>query len=333
MLTETLYVATDIHGLQHLPGYDRRWVLPRVAHGTSTPGPEVVASSGEHDLVLFDAAGLLDELGERIFVAELGDTDAQVKMGGDEEGAAASPEGTREEGEEVHRCSGRRGRLLHEAAWDASRAARFALECASHVLGDAAAVSLPHGPTLAEVLAEARRFLDEAGAVDEQRLGFLARVSVARRLRRTKDRLGRLAGAVSDQDVLEGLDALDDPAWATVAALGDAVLAAIEALTLLALPRYVAQREQAYDAGDSSGSAPVPQVLTTPWGPVLVGGSSIAEHVPTYISARDAAERSRLVSLDRDGKEAEAAERSWQAELLEKVLASDHEASDHEASS
>lgn len=293
-MTSTLYVPTDSNGIQHLGDHERRWLLPSWLEAAWQPGDLAARAPGEHPLVLLSAGALLEDLDERIFVAV-------------PEPPAPEPFTA--------------ARLVAEAGWGVTPAASFALDCAEHVLGTAGGVTLPHGPSLAEVIADARRFLEASQAVDENRLGFVARLAAARRMRRDSDQLGGLALAAADDDLRSGLDALDDPEWATVASLGDAVLAAIEALRQIALPRYTASREATYERDDRSAPPPSPQVITTPWGAAVVGGTAALDYVPAYASARDAAERARLVMTDRGGSSSAADERAWQAERLETYLA------------
>lgn len=301
-MTTALYVPTDIDGAQHLPGGEHHWTLLGRDSGTGAPA---TAESGSH-LVLYDAEGLLDELGERIFAATV-DEPAAID--------ASTPH--------PGRILARTAHLVAETPWTVTAAARFALDCAAHVLGDAGDVALPNGTTLAEVLHEARRYLDESDGVDEHRLGFVARLGAARRLQRERERIEQLAAAAIDEDVAAGLDALEDPAWTTVAALGDAVFAAVEALRHLALPRYTAARERSYEADESADDMPAaPFLLSTPFGTGFVGGGFPDDHVPAYVSARDAAERARGVAADRGGAEAGDAERAWQVATLRAALGS-----------
>ncbi len=307
-MNQALYVAIDTAGAQHLPGGERRWALPIIGGGGATDAPTTTAEAGGH-LVLFDADGLLDELGERIFTAALDEPAPAAALG---EGAGAGGGG---------RVLARVAHLVAETPWNVTSTARFALDCAAHVLGDAGDVALPNGTTLADILGEARRYLDEADGVDEHRLGFVARLGAARRLQRDRERIGQLAAAAIDADVAAGLDALEDPAWTTVAALGDAVFAAVEALRHLALPRYTASRERAFEADESADEpSPAPFLLSTPFGTGFVGGGFPDDHVPAYVSARDAAERARSVAADRSGESAGASERAWQVAALEAVL-------------
>ena len=67
---------------------------------------------------------------------------------------------------------------------------------------------------------------------------MLARFAALRRLRRLGSEVGDASLARMSRDLGDDLDALDDPAWTTLAACSEAVLAALEALRHLAMPRY-----------------------------------------------------------------------------------------------
>ena len=294
-MTDQLYVATDARGVQRFDELEVVWGLPE---GT-TPGAE---TSGA-ELELRDAATLIEELGERIFVAEpSGGEDADPRPG-------------------VVRTSS--ARLIRETAWDTERAARLALDCAEHVLDEAATATLPGGATLAEVIAEARTVLERSSEHAEQRLGVLARLSAARRLRHHGDELGDAAFDTLHADTEAEIEALDDPEWGTIAAVRDAVLGAVEAVRHLALPRYVEARERAFAEGvdEASGTREAPRgMLMTPWGPITLGVEHQAGFAPSWIAARDATSRARDVARARLGDEGAAAELAWQAARLEALL-------------
>lgn len=295
-MTEKLYVPTDSLGAQRSDGFDVTWRLP----SGGTAGQPTTAAG---PLVLRTAAALVDDLGERIFLAV-------------PEGAGVAPDAAG-----VVRVGA--ASLISETPWDVARAATFALDCAEHVLGDASSAVLPGGSTLGSVIADAREVLVRASDVAEQRLGLLAKLSAARRLRRTGGVLGDVAFEAVLEDTDAAVDALEDPAWASVASVRDAVLAAVEALRHLALPRYVAARERTYEVGrggDDEVQRPTATVWTTPWGPVTFGAEHRQDFEPAWVAARDAAVRARDAARTAGGAEAERAERAWQAARLAAAL-------------
>ncbi|MDA8290880.1 MAG: hypothetical protein M0Z33_04250 [Actinomycetota bacterium] len=295
-MTVTLYVATDRDGVQHADARSVAWRLPDEA---GTPGAPVEPPG---PFVLETASALLDDLDERIFVAVPGDGEGAPDATGMLRAASAS--------------------LLGESAWDVAAAASFALDCADHVLGEAASVALPGGSTLGSAIADARDVLVRASENAEQRLGLLARLAAARRLHRTGGAIGDVAFEAVLRDTESAVVALDDPAWATVASARDAVLAAVEALRHFALPRYVAARERSYDEGrGESDVRPAPStVWTTPWGPVTVGAEHLQGFEPAWVAARDAAVRARDAARSSRGEHAELDERAWQASRLATYL-------------
>jgi hypothetical protein len=296
-MDDHLYVATNAGGIEQTATGEIHWSLPAVAGGTTSPGEPTRPPSGE--LVLRRATALLDALDERIFLTEPIDE-------------------AHDAGDTVVAWS---ARLTAETAWGVYGAARFALECAAHVLGDAATTTLPDGSTLGEVVAQARVILERSSPEGEQRLGLLARFAAVRRLRRLGSELGDVSLATLSEDLGSDLDVLDDPAWTTIAACTEAVLAALEALRHLAMPRYVRSREEVLDEHPadtpSEPSAPIP----TPWGPIALGAEHRSPYAPAWAAARDAAERAReSAAVDQDPHSV-GAERAYQAELLEAILA------------
>jgi len=286
-------VATDNDGVQHHEGFRRQWALPvRRADGWE---PGTVVEPDEHGKpVVLDANELLDQLGERIFVAEL--------VGG--EGAA---------------------RLVSGTSWSEPVAAMFALDCVEHVLEivpGSAQAELPGGGTLGEIIASAREYLSTGAGTDAQRLGFVSRMAAARRLRRESTAIGDAAFAAAAHAEGEGVDILSDPAWETLAAARDAVLAAVEAVRHVALP-FLADREtrkyEAHEERKERRAAADVDEVDTPWGRFAVGGGG-PRYAPAWVSARDAAERSREAAADLEGSEAGETERSWQVKrLLERI--------------
>jgi hypothetical protein len=296
-MDDYLYVATNADGIEQTAAGEVHWNLPAAEGPTTSPGDPTRAPSGT--LVLHRATALLDVLDERIFLAEPID-------------------GAHDAGDTVH---AELARLTAETAWGVEAAARFALECAAHVLGDAAATTLPDGSTLGEVIAEARVILDHSNPEGEQRLGLLARFAAVRRLRRLGSELGDVTLARLSEDLGSDLDALDDPAWTTIAACSEAVLAALEALRHLAMPRYARSREEVLDGhpldAPSEPSAPIP----TPWGPIALGAEHRSPYEPAWAAAREAAARARESAAADQDPHSVGAERAYQAELLEAILA------------
>jgi hypothetical protein len=223
-------------------------------------------------------------------------------------------------GERIYVAGGTPPEVLGETAWDAEAAARFALDCAEHVVAGTEDVAFPSGATIGQVIAAARGFLDDAAARGGPEAGLLQKISrlaQARRLRKMGDELATAVNEIVQQDERADLDALDDPAFASVAAVRDAVLAAVEALRHLALPHLAAAEEAGYE----SSTQATPEVVTpvdTPWGSFLVGGKWGA--APAALTAREAAERARQAAAGDGGAPAEGAERSWQLDRLAEAL-------------
>jgi hypothetical protein len=283
------FVATDSEGLQHYEGRRRQWPLPVPDADGWIPG-DIVEPDELGSPVVFSATELLDEPGERVFAAELvGET-----------GAA---------------------RLVSGTLWSELTAAMFALDCVEHVLSivpGSAEAELPGGGTLGPIIASARQYLADGVGADTQKLGFVARVAAARRLRRESTTIGDAAFTAATQAEGKGVDIWSDPAWETLAAARDAVLAAVEAVRHVALP-FLAEREtRKYEAREERKSADVDEV-DTPWGRFAVGGGGL-KYVPSWVSARDAAERSRQAAADLGGPEAGEEERAWQIGRLLKRL-------------
>jgi hypothetical protein len=285
------FVATDSDGVQHHEGFRRQWPLP--VPGADGWEPGAVVEPDEHGKpVVLDADALLDQLGERIFVAEL----------------------VRDDGT---------ARLVGGTSWSEPAAAMFALDCVEHVLEivpGSAQAELPVGGTLGEIIASAREYLSTGAGTDTQRLGFVSRMAAARRLRHESTAIGDAAFAAAAHAEGEGVDIMSDPAWETLAAARDAVLAAVEAVRHVALP-FLADREtRKYEAHEERRAAADVDEVDTPWGRFAVGGGG-PRYAPAWVSARDAAERSREAAADLEGSETGATERSWQVKrLLERLI-------------
>jgi len=285
------FVATDADGLQHHNGHRRRWPLPVLEAGGWRPG-DVVEPDEHGTPVVLDADQLLDELGECVFLAEPAG----------EAGAA---------------------RLVAATSWSEKQAAAFALDCVEHILEivpGSAEAELPDGGSLGEIIASARQYLDNGTSTDTHRLGFVSRIAAARRLRRESTAIGDAAFTAAAQAEGQGVDLMSDPAWETLAAARDAVLAAVEAVRHVAFP-FLAEREtRRYEAHEERKVAEVDQV-DTPWGRFAVGGAG-PKYAPSWVAARDAAERSRQAAADLNGPPAGEAERSWQVgRLVERLRA------------
>ncbi|MGB9112736.1 MAG: hypothetical protein WCF24_08425 [Acidimicrobiales bacterium] len=292
-MTDHLYVATSADGIEHTATGEIAWRLPddaKGAPGATTTEPEL--------LVLRRPAALLDALDEVVYRAQaLGD---QNDLG--------------------DRIETKSARLVAKTRWDTDVAARFAIDCAEHALEGAEHVALPDGEELAPILAGARLVLERDERGPDETLGFLARLAAVRRLRKVRDALSDAVLASTTADLGDDLDAVDDPKWATLAAGQEAVLAALEAVRHVALPRYVRSREEAVDEHpDDQPPTSNPQLMT-PWGPIVFGAEHQSPYVAAWVAARDAAMRAREAAQDRGGDEAEAAELAWQASRLEEVL-------------
>jgi hypothetical protein len=292
-MNDHLYVATGAGGVEHTAAGEIAWQLPDEA--TGTPGAE---TRDGHPLVLRRAAALLDALDENIYRAEaLGEL--------------------KDSGDRVETTS---ARLVSKTRWDTVVAASFAIDCAEHALEGTEHLALPDGEELAPILAGARLVLEGDERGSDERLGFLARLAAVRRLRKLRASLSEAVFASTTSDLGDDFDALDDPKWATLAASEEAVLAALEAVRHVALPRYVRSREEAVDehpGGEPPTSNPL---FMTPWGPIAFGAEHQSPYVAAWTAARDAAVRAREAAHDRGGDEAQAAELNWQAGRLEEVL-------------
>lgn len=285
-MSERRYVSTNRELVSRSVAGEARFDPPGAGGGQHGEGPVALRS----------ADGLLEELGERIFVAE--------------------PLAEATAGQAVLEVA--RARLVAETAWDDEAAARFATTCAEHALGEDGEVALPHGRTLAEVLADVRRALEQPGPA-EGLLGTLSRFSTLRRLRRDGAAVSDLAALAAKQDARVGLELLEDPAWTTLAAIAEAVLASVEALRYRSHPHYVASQEELADRRP----AEVPGALDieeTPWGPVLLGPERVPGYVSAAACAEEAAERARQAVVDTRGETAAAGERAFQAQLLARLL-------------
>jgi hypothetical protein len=298
----TLYVPTDVVGRQFYGDHETIWPLPTTeADGSVVPGEEA-AGSATSPLSLFSADGLLDELNDRIFVAVV----APAAL------AETRPWGVAADG----------ARLVSETTWSTFAAARFALDCADHVLAmsNHDTVRLKSGESLLDVVGAAKRWLADADAAEAGLLGRVSRIAIARRLRRSSDRVAALAFGRTVADEAVDLDAMDDPAWEAIATTRDAVLAAVDAVRHQTFPQLVERESARYeeDLANASHVSPEPEPIVTPWGTFLVGAPGGI--VPASVAARDAAERARQAVGDAAGRDAASAERAWQRDRLAAAL-------------
>ena len=292
-MNDHLYVATGADGIERSSSGEIAWKLPDEASGK--PGEETTARV---PIVLRRSTTLLDALDEYVFRAEA--------LGG-----------SKDLGDRIETTS---ARLVSRARWDTGLAARFAIDCAEHTLEGSEKVSLPDGNELAPILASARLVLESDERGSDERLGFLARLAAVRRLRKMRDSLSDAVLASTAADLGDDLDTVDDPKWATLAASQEGVLAALEAVRNVALPRYVRSREEAVDEHPDDEPPRSTPLVITPWGPIAFGAEHQSPYVAAWTAARDAAMRAREAAHDRGGDEAQAAELSWQAARLEDVL-------------
>ncbi|MHB8243762.1 MAG: hypothetical protein ACYDGN_00215 [Acidimicrobiales bacterium] len=290
MPAESYFVPTDDNGKQHLGDDVTQWPLPTVRpDGGMDPGAPIEPAAGS-PLLLRDLDGLLDDLGERIFFAEV------LEAG---PGAIA------------------RARLTGETKWDLRQAARFALDCAEHVVVDPSALVLPSGVSLADVFRAAREYLERDETQGDRLLQRMSRLALARRLRHLGQDVADLALQITLEDEADDLDALDDPAWTATASIRDAVLSAMEAIRHDAFPRLFEAENRRYES-DVNGFNPPPEIVSTPWGNFSAG--TRAGVIPAWFAARDAAERARRAISDQNGPSHLAEERSWQRARLAGAL-------------
>lgn len=234
-MEKPLFVPTNRHGTQRDAEVEVHWPLPP-DDGGQGPGSDLAADSGS-SLSLLDAGALLDNLAERIFVAEVV-TPAAEPSG--REGVVASE----------------RARLVRETAWSPRAAASFALDCADHVLSDAGSITLPSGASLEAIITAARAALEgdaEHGGVFHR----FSRIAAGRRLRRSSEEVGDEAFALTIEHEAEDSEALDDPDFGVLASVREAVLTAVEAVQHGAVPHLVEADSSLYNMYPSSNRVPV----------------------------------------------------------------------------
>ncbi|MGO9557489.1 MAG: hypothetical protein ACLPQS_15810 [Acidimicrobiales bacterium] len=295
---EIYFVPTDSDGTQHHNDALTTWHLPTKSGDAWRPGDAIESDAGE-SLALLELDGLLDDLGERIFVAE-----KLPDAGGHE-----------------------RARLNSETDWTLRSAARFALDCVERVVPHPGGLTLPSGASVGDIFKAARDYLADDQQSSVGLLQRMSRIAATRRLRHLGDEIGDLAAAMTAEDEGKDLDALDDPAWTAVAALRDAVLAVVEAIRHDAFPKLFEDENRRYEADIDGGISP--QVMTSPWGNFSIGGPGGA--VPAWVAAGDAAERARQAMTETNGTEVGARYREWQLERLAQALGVPYAAGDDSA--
>lgn len=301
-----LYVATDGGGSDPSGPEPVSWPLPGPSDaGGWTPG-EVVEGS----LELCMPAALLMRLHESIHLAE-------VLEPADEASPVAGGDGAPADGAGVVPAPGvvraRRARLVAPALWGGFVAAAFALDCAEHVLGEAADVTLPDGTALAAALAQVREWLDSA---EQQAQGGplhkLRDLALGWRLRRQGRHIGDAAFDAWVAATGADVEALEDPAWNAVAAARDAALAAVEAVQHAVFPHLSEFEAHRYEAAERRVHAPIPPAHEHP----------PSSWVPYWVAAGDATERARQAAAAAGGDDAAKAELAWQAARLDSLLLS-----------
>lgn len=286
-----------MNGVEHSAAGQVAWKLP-------VGGAGQVTDLG-HPLVLRQPRALLDVLDERIYLAA---SPKSVDISAD--GTVSVPT----------------AQLTAQTHWNAAAATRFALDCADHLLSEVGDVSLPDGMSLSKVTADARQMLDGAAPGSMEHLGRLARLSALRRLRRERADITALSLDELDDAARKDVDAFDDPAYATVITITDAVLAAIEALRHYVLPEFYNDREDArenreqYANEDRETAIPTPRLIVTPLGPVMLHAPHLLPYDPAWTGAREAARHARTAMRDRSGADGEASELTWQAAALAAML-------------
>ena len=297
-MNDSLYVSTDVEGVEHSATSGIQWNLPPDRAPT-------VAGSGR--LVLRRPVALLEVFEDEIFRAE-----PTAAVAPDLDGIVTTDS----------------ARLIARTAWNSETATLFALDCAEHALEGAPDAALPDGTALETVIAEARQMVQDAALESSHRFGYLARLGAFRRLRRGQAAVADLALAHMVEDERRDLEALDDLAYAAIVPVADAMLAAVEALRHHVLPHlYTALSDAAEENEEAKsldpeepGHAPLP-AQTTPFGPIMFGGGpSVLRYATFGASAREAARHARMAAFDREGEAGERDERTWQAERLAALL-------------
>ncbi|MHB1508724.1 MAG: hypothetical protein ACYCST_04210 [Acidimicrobiales bacterium] len=300
---DALFVPTDERGRQFHDQEVTLWSLPGPLPANppgnppaDPPAPGRVIDKGPSEVRLLCLDDLLEELGQRIFLAE------------------------QTAGEPV---------LLGETRWTLTETARFALDCATHALAadhlEVAAIATAGGnapaevaTTLIAVMDAARKWLDRSSDADTGLLALFSRLAIARRLRRQGDLAGDLALELAVDAEAAGIDLVDDSNWTAAAATREAVLAAIEAVRHESAPHLLQAENTRYEESGSSEREPTSGTFDTPWGAFRTGLRKGV--LPAWVAATEAAERARQSVSGAKGAEAAEVERAWQRERLLQAL-------------
>lgn len=297
-MRDQLYVATGYDGVEHTEDGPVRWTLP-------DEGAVATAAASGRLFHLRRTSALLDVLEAEIYEAE------------------PASEVTTDEQDVVTASA---ARLLRRTSWDTRTATSFAIDCAAHAVGDHCAVALPDGTALTAILDDARRAVEGVSNGGVEKLDYWARVSALRRVRHERDKLADLSRGLVYQDEARDVDALDDPRYASVIPVTDAVLAATEALRHHLLPHlyiHLTDRiEERVEARNLDQQTPLstPTISATAFGPVATGGAHPLPFEPAWSSAREAARHARQAALDLAGERGMASETEWQTARLNEVL-------------
>lgn len=297
-MSENLYVATDANGVEHSPAGGIRWPI-------SQAGNSVDIDMG-HPVTLRQASSLLDYLDERVFLVN---SSAEKRFSDD--------------GTVVVNAA----HVVSETPWNVELAVNFALDCAERPLDEFGDAALPDGRSLKAILKDARAIVDGSESDAIEPLHYLARL---RALRRLKHERADIAGdSLSEliEDEKRDVDVFDDPDYEELAPITDAVLAAIEALRHHVLPHLYVSLEDVEDEHiehanlDRKTVMPAPTAVVTPFGAGELGAPHLLKYEPAWTSAREAARHARIAVRDRSGEAGETAERRWQADRLDALLA------------
>ncbi len=308
---DALFVPTDERGRQFHEQQVTIWSLPgplTVSQPPSQPPSQPASAPGDapargrvidqapSGVRLLRLDDLLEELGQRIFVAE-------ERAGGPA--------------------------LLGETRWTLTETARFALDCARHAVAaeqlETVASATDSGTAPAEVVATliavmdaARKWLDRSADADTGLLALFSRLAIARRLRRQGDLAGDLALELAVDAEAAGIDLVDDTSWTAAAAAREAVLAAIEAVRHESAPHLIQSENTRYEESGSGEREPASGTFDTPWGAFRTGLRKGV--LPAWVAATEAAARARQSVRDARGAGAADAERAWQRERLLQAL-------------
>jgi hypothetical protein len=295
------------------------WSLPSQSDDGTPVHGRVLKPSATGAICLLDLDVLLAVLGERIFVAEQTAGIAEQTAGTAEQtaGTVEQTAGIAEQTAGIAEQTAGTAELVSETAWSLTAAAGFALDCAEHVVGDGAGVALPSGETLSDVIAAARKWLEQA-ETDTGLLARFSRMAALRRLRKQADEVAGLAfDAAIDVEVADKF-VFDDARWTSIAATRDAVLSAIEVIRHTTVPHLSDVEQTRYEERSTSTQDPVITTFETPWGPLNVGFRQAT--VPAWVAAAEAAERARQAAEDAGDTAAASTERAWQRDRLLQAL-------------